>query len=86
MLAGVEGNEVLLNIDDGQGGTQTIGLDFELLADARLVLTDELVAEMLRQRKAAGTAPPDLDESAFDAIETEEGEDPEAHAPPPTRH
>jgi len=70
ILAGVEGDEVLLNIDDNQGGTQTIGLNFDWLSDAKLVLTDELIAEMLRQRKAAGLLP-DLDEDAFDAIEPE---------------
>lgn len=62
VLAGVEGDEVLVNIDAG-----TVGLRFDWLADARLVLTDELVAEMLRARKEAGV----LDESAFDEIDTE---------------
>lgn len=72
VLAGVEGDEVLLNIDDNQGGTQTIGLHFEWLADAKLLLTDELIAEMLRQRKEAGTLDQQtLDENAFDEIETE---------------
>lgn len=50
VLAGVEGQEVLLNVEEG-----TIGLSFEWLSDAKLTLTDELIAEMLRQRKAAGT-------------------------------
>ncbi len=63
ILAGVEGDEVLVNIDAG-----TVGLRFDWLADARLVLTDDLVAEMLRARKAAGV----LDESAFDEIETDD--------------
>lgn len=72
VLAGVEGDEVLLNIDDNQGGTQTIGLNFDWLGDAKLVLTDELIAEMLRQRKEAGTLDQQtLDESAFDTILTE---------------
>ena len=75
VLAGVEGDEVLLNIDDSQGGTQTIGLNFDWLSDAKLILTDELIAEMLRQRKEAGTLDQQtLDESAFDTILTE-GED-----------
>lgn len=50
VLAGVEGDDVLLNIDEG-----TIGLNFDWLSDAKLTLTDDLIAEMLRQRKAAGT-------------------------------
>ncbi|MBO6601667.1 MULTISPECIES: ribosome maturation factor RimP [Paracoccaceae] len=63
VLAGVEGDEVLINVDEG-----TIGLHFDWLSDAKLVLTDELITEMLRQRKAAGI----IDETEFDEIETEE--------------
>ncbi|MEO9779135.1 MAG: ribosome maturation factor RimP [Sedimentitalea sp.] len=62
-LAGVEGEEVLINIAEG-----TIGLQFDWLSDAKLVLTDDLIKEMLRQRKAAGA----LNEDHFDEIETEE--------------
>ena len=64
VLAGVEGDEVLINIEDGQHGVQTIGLKFDWLADAKLILTDELITEMLRQRKAAGV----VDETDFDEI------------------
>lgn len=70
-LAGVEGTEVLINIEE-QGQTHTIGLEFDLLADAKLVLTDELIREMLRQKKDAGVEIDNLDESAFDAIETDD--------------
>ena len=70
VLAGVEGEEVLINIED-QGETVTVGLQFDWLADAKLVLTDELIKEMLRQRKAAGT----INEDDFDEIETEESEE-----------
>lgn len=70
-LAGVEGTEVLINIED-QGQTHTIGLEFDLLADAKLVLTDELIREMLRQKKEAGVEIDNLDETAFDAIETDD--------------
>jgi ribosome maturation factor RimP len=69
-LAGVEGTEVLINIED-QGQTVTIGLEFDWLSDAKLVLTDDLIKEMLRQRKEAGT----LNEDAFDEIETAESEE-----------
>ena len=62
-LIGTEGDEVLIEIEEG-----TIGLKFEWLSDAKLVLTDELIREMLRQRKAAGI----VDETQFDEIETDE--------------
>ena len=62
MLAGVEGDEVLVNLDEG-----TVGLKFDWLSDAKLVLTDELITEMLRQRKATGA----IDETKFDEIQTE---------------
>ena len=73
VLAGVEGEEVLLNITEN-GETHTIGLNFDLLADAKLVLTDELIREMLRQKKEAGIEIDNLDESAFDAIETDDND------------
>ena len=62
-LAGVEAGEVLINVEEG-----TIGLQFDWLSDAKLVLTDDLIKEMLRQRKASGA----IDETDFDDIETEE--------------
>ncbi|UWQ91473.1 ribosome maturation factor RimP [Aliisedimentitalea scapharcae] len=69
-LAGIEGEDVLINIED-QGETVTIGLQFDWLSDAKLVLTDDLIKEMLRQRKDAG----DLNEDQFDEIETEGSEE-----------
>jgi ribosome maturation factor RimP len=66
-LAGIDGNDVLINVEEG-----TIGLQFNWLSDAKLVLTDELIAEMLRQRKAAGILNENaLNEDTFDEIETE---------------
>ena len=73
-LAGVEGEDVLINIDVG-GETQTIGLNFDWLSDAKLMLTDELIAEMLRQKKEAGIEIDNLDESIFDEVQTEDGDD-----------
>ncbi len=67
ILAGTEGDEILIEIED-KGEKVTIGLGFDLLADAKLFLTDELIAEMLRQRKGSG----DIDETQFDEIETQE--------------
>ncbi len=66
VLAGVEGDEILINLEEGKE-TVTVGLQFDWLTDAKLVLTDELIKEMLRQRKAAGV----LNEDGFDEIETE---------------
>ena len=61
VLAGTEGHEVLITITEG-----TIGLKFEWLSDAKLVLTDELIRDVLRGRKDAGQ----IDETQFDEIET----------------
>ncbi len=69
VLAGIDGSEVLINVEEG-----TIGLQFDWLADAKLVLTDELIKEMLKARKASGTAPKDLDETLFDEIAAEGGD------------
>jgi len=66
-LAGIEDDEVLINLDTDGGDPVTIGLQFDWLSDAKLVLTDELITEMLRQRKDAGI----IDETQFDEIETE---------------
>jgi len=44
-----------------------IGLPFDWLTDAKLVLTDALIAESLRAKKTSG-----FDPSAFDEIEEEE--------------
>jgi ribosome maturation factor RimP len=73
MLAGVEGEEVLIELEEGAEAV-TIGLQFEWLSDAKLVLTDDLIAEMLKQRKASGS----FDEADFDEIETSEGDGDEA--------
>ncbi|MFO1141848.1 MAG: ribosome maturation factor RimP [Amaricoccus sp.] len=57
MLAGVQDGEVLLEIPEG-----TIGLAFDMVSDAKLVLTDALIAESLAGRKAQGFDPADFDE------------------------
>ena len=61
-LAGTNGSEIMINVDQG-----TIGLEFEWLAEAKLILTDELIKEMLKQRKINQN----FDEKKFDTIETE---------------
>jgi ribosome maturation factor RimP len=60
VLRGVEGNDVLIEIQQG-----IIGLNFEWLSEAKLVLTDELVAAAQKSRV-------NIVESDFDDIETEE--------------
>lgn len=62
LLQGVEDGEVLIEIDQ-PGGVATIGLQFHWLAEARLVLTDVLIAESLKGK------PADFDPSGFDEIE-----------------
>lgn len=59
-LRGVQDGEVLIEIQQG-----IIGLNFDWLSDAKLILTDQLIAETLKARKA-------FDETKFDKIETEE--------------
>ena len=66
ILAGIDGDEILINVAEG-----TIGLRFEWLSDAKLVLTDELIKEMLRQRKAAGV----IKETEFDEVQTDTSEE-----------
>ncbi|WP_194097689.1 ribosome maturation factor RimP [Marivivens aquimaris] len=65
VLQGTEDGEVLITLDD-QKDDVTIGLKFEWLSDAKLVLTDELIREVLRGRKDKGQ----IDEAQFDEVET----------------
>ena len=64
ILAGTDGDEVLLEIDQG-----TIGLEFDWLADAKLVLTDDLITESLRRSKKK------FREEDFDEVIETEDED-----------
>ncbi len=81
LLRGTEGDEVLIEIVEGKE-TLTIGLKFDWLSDAKLILTDELIAEMLRQKKASGI----VDETEFDEIEETEGDDGDEADTPETKH
>ena len=65
-LQGVEDGEVLIEIEE-KGEPVIIGLQFDWLSDAKLVLTDELIEETLRAREDAGV----INETDFDSIETE---------------
>ncbi len=62
-LRGVENGEILIEIAEG-----IIGLQFDWLAEAKLLLTDELVAESLKARKDAGV----IIEEEFDEVDTSE--------------
>lgn len=56
-LQGTEGDEVLIAVEEG-----VIGLKFDWLSDAKLILTEELISEMLRQKKAHQPAEGEVDE------------------------
>lgn len=58
VLQGVEGDEVLIEIAEG-----VVGLKFNWLADAKLVLSDDLIKESLRARKKA------FNEADFDEVD-----------------
>jgi ribosome maturation factor RimP len=81
ILRGIEDDEVLIEIVEGKE-TLTIGLKFDWLSDAKLILTDALIAEMLRQKKASGA----IDETEFDEIEETEGDEDDDPAAPETKH
>ena len=81
-LETLEGDEVLIELEEGKE-TVTIGLQFDWLSDAKLILTDDLIAEMLRQKKAD----PAFDASAFDEIDETEGDEADvADETPVTKH
>lgn len=59
ILAGINNEEVLITINIG-----TIGLDFNWISDAKLVLTDDLITKTLNQQNK-------FNENDFDEIEQE---------------
>ena len=70
-LQGVEDDEVLIEIElDGED--VIVGLDFEWLSEAKLVLTDDLIRDMLRQRKASGAVSETTEEILTDGASEEE--------------
>jgi len=61
ILRGLAGNDVQLEVPADQGGPE-VTLPIGLIAEARLVLTDELIRDTLRRaKKAAGNPPPQDD-------------------------
>ena len=63
ILAGISDDEVLINLEEG-----TVGLKFNWLSDARLVLSDDLIKQMLKKKNTKTTI---LNEENFDEIETQ---------------
>ena len=63
ILAGISNDEVLINLEEG-----TVGLKFHWLSDARLVLSDDLIKQMLTKKDVKTTI---LNEKNFDEIETQ---------------
>ncbi|MDR4308196.1 ribosome maturation factor RimP [Chelatococcus sambhunathii] len=63
VLEGVEGELALLRRDDpSKDENPRVKLPIADVAEARLILTDELIREALRRAKAAGRAPEDSDD------------------------
>ena len=62
VLAGVNNDEVLINLEEG-----TIGLKFTWLSEARLVLSDDLIKKILKKNTKTSI----LNEENFDGIETQ---------------
>jgi len=63
VLEGFEDGEIRILCDLGEQGQQVLGLPVGLVGEARLVLTDELIREALRQSKR-GAAAGEPDEQA----------------------
>jgi len=53
VLEGFEAGEARIEVDLGEAGQQVLGLPIAMIAEAKLVLTDELVRESLRRAKRA---------------------------------
>ena len=51
LLQGLDGDETRIEIEDDQAGRRIVNLPIANIAEARLVLTDELVREALRRGK-----------------------------------
>jgi ribosome maturation factor RimP len=68
VIRGVEGDNVALEMPDQKDGEEPLArLPLSDLADARLVLTDELVRESLRR----GSAPPQPEADQADALDNQ---------------
>jgi ribosome maturation factor RimP len=61
LLKGLVGNDVQIEVPADQGGPEVV-VPIGLVAEARLVLTDELIRDTLRRAKKAAANPPLQDE------------------------
>ena len=59
VLEGFEADEVRIDVDLGEAGRNVLGLPLHMVAEARLVLTEDLVRESLRRAKKANLVGPD---------------------------
>lgn len=85
IVEGYTDGELRLEVELDQIGLHVIGLPLNLIEEARLLLSDDLVRESLRRQKAAGRAPeqsePDEDAATDDAVAAE-GTDVDSGAAP----
>ncbi|MEL6292330.1 MAG: ribosome maturation factor RimP, partial [Pseudomonadota bacterium] len=72
-----------IEVDLGAEGVQVLGLPFEFIHEARLILTDELIRESLRRAKLCGAA---VDDTVTDVSEDPPAEDDDEPMPASTRH
>lgn len=70
-LKGLDGDSVVLALEGGEDAR----LPFEDLSDAKLVLTDALIAESLRASKTAGAAADGAEIDVHEVDEFEDGDD-----------
>ncbi len=84
LLEGFEDGEVRIAADAGSLGIQHLGFPVDLISDARLVLTDDLIRDALTRAKQRHSANPgasapgdgaELDENDLDTIQTPETKD-----------
>src|SRR5712672_1924026 len=69
VLEGIEGEEVRIEVELDQLGRQVVGLPIRLVAEARLVLTDELIREALRRAKKGDDKSDDDRKAAADTAD-----------------
>jgi ribosome maturation factor RimP len=69
-LQGFEGGEIRIEVDLGDAGRQVVRLPVGLVAEAKLVLTDDLIREALRRAKKSDVAAPA--EAAEPGVDREE--------------
>ena len=75
ILEGIEDGEVRIEVELGEAGRNVLGIGLHMVAEARLVLTEELVRESLRRAKKANTGllDPPRDDEIGDGVELDSG-------------